>query len=107
MTATILAKDRFNNPIQALQPSTVQNIVTGTGASVAVTNAFGGSTVVVRLLATYDCYVAFGTVPTATSSSMYLPSGRPEFFRVEEGAAWKVAALSVAAIGVLNIVEMT
>lgn len=109
MTQTILAKDRFNHAVQALEPGTVQNITTSTSASTATSNNLAGGTVVVRLVATTDCYVAFGLAASvsATTSSMYLPAYSVEYFRVDENAGWKVAARAVTAAGTLNVTEMT
>lgn len=107
MAIPTLARDRYNAPIQALAPGTVQNVVTATGASAATTNAMAITTGVVRVLSTTDCYLAIGTgTPAATSSSLFLPAYAVEYFRVDGGSTVKVAALAVTAAGVLNVVEM-
>lgn len=107
MTQTYLAKDRFQHPIQALEPNVVQNVSFNTSTSTATSNNLNGNTVVVRVMSTVDAYVAFGPSATASNASLYLPAFRPEWFRVDQNAGWKVAALGVAASGVLNVVEMT
>jgi hypothetical protein len=48
--------------------------------------------------------VAFGTNPTATSSSLYLPANVPEYFAVRESC--EVAVLQVSTGGTLSVVEM-
>jgi hypothetical protein len=109
MTQTYLAKDRFQHPIQALEPATVQNVTFTTGSSAATAADLSGNTVVVRLLATADCYVSVGPGGTvaATSGSMYLPAYAVEYFRVDQGVAWRVAALGVSSGGTLNVTQMT
>jgi hypothetical protein len=109
MTQTYLAKDRFHHAIQALEPNVTQNIGFTTAASSATAADFNGNTVVVRLLATADCYVALGPAATVSAStgSMYIPAYTPEYFRVEEGSTWRAAARGVVAAGTLNITEMT
>jgi hypothetical protein len=36
--------------------------------------------VVVRVVSTTDCHIAFGANPTATATSMFLPAKVPEYF---------------------------
>jgi hypothetical protein len=36
--------------------------------------------VVVRVVSTTDCHIAFGPNPTATATSMFLPAKVPEYF---------------------------
>lgn len=109
MSATILATDRFAHPIQVLEPGVVQNVAFNAASSTATTNNLQGPTVVVRLMATVDCYVACGPAASvsATTASMYLPAYMVEYFRVDANSTWKVAARGVAASGVLNVTEMT
>lgn len=76
-----------------------------TAASAVVTNAFGNGVHVVRLVSTTNCFVAFGSAPTATTSDMYLPANQPEYFVVSQGQ--KVAAIQVDAGGNLHVTEMS
>jgi ApbE superfamily uncharacterized protein (UPF0280 family) len=109
MTQTYLAKDRFQHPIQALEPNVVQNISFTTAGSTAITDNLNSNTVVIRVMATADSYVAIGPAAsvTASSASVYLPAFLPEYFRVDQNAGLKVAARGVLASGTLNVVEMT
>lgn len=109
MTQTYLAKDRFNHAIQALEPGITQNISFNAVSSTPSGADLNGDTVVIRLIPTVDCYVAVGLAATVTAStnSMLLPGLLPEYFRVDQGAGWRVAARGVAASGTLNITEMT
>ena len=109
MTQTTLAKDRFNHAIQALRPGAVQNISFTTSGSTKTGADIGSNTVVVRLVATADCYVAIGPDATvaADTSSMFLPASAVEYFRVSQAAGWRVAARGVSATGTLNVTEMT
>lgn len=57
---------------------------------------------IVRVIATQNCWLAFGTNPTAnTTTSVYLPSGAVEYFAITTG--WKIAAIQDSAAGTLNI----
>jgi hypothetical protein len=116
MTQTYLAKDRFSHAIQALLPSISQNVAYTSASSTPATNAFDASTVVIRLLATADCYVSIGlaSAVSASAGSMLLAAYVPEYFRVPEAAlnvptslTYKVGVMAVAASGTLNITEMT
>ncbi len=109
MTQTYLAKDRFHHPIQALEPNVIQNITFTNSGSAATAADFNGNTVVVRLLATADCYVALGPAATVSASTgaMYLPALTPEYFRVDQGIGMRAAARGVVAGGTLNVTEMT
>jgi hypothetical protein len=76
-------------------------------ASVAITNAVGAQTVVVRLIATTACHVNFATTPTATTSDFLLAANREEYFTIKPGQ--KVAAIkqSGGTAGILYVTEMT
>jgi hypothetical protein len=73
------------------------------GAAITTPN----NTMHVRLVATSDCWVAFGANPTAVNSgtaSILLPAGVPEYFWVYPGE--RVAVIQAAAGGFLNVAEM-
>lgn len=108
MTTTALAFDRFNNPIQALQPGVTQKITTATGASARTGAGLRQATVVVRLVATTDCYVQFGPAASvdATAASMFVVAGVPEYFRVPWNSGWGIAAIAADMAGVLHVTEM-
>ena len=76
-----------------------------TGTAAATTNAVGNSTNVVRLVATTDCYLAFGAGPTATTGSMYFPANTVEYFSVNPGNT-KISALRVNTSGTLDVTEV-
>lgn len=106
MTTITLPTDKLNNPIQAMGVGVTQSI-SFSGTSAATSNALSKNTIIVRLVATQPCFVAVGTgTPTATTSSMYLPAGVPEYFGVNGFETLKIAALQVAASGVLYVTEM-
>ena len=61
----------------------------------------------VRLVATSNCWVAFGAAPVAVASgagSIYLPAFTPEYFWVYPGE--KIAVIQDAGAGNLNIAEL-
>jgi len=78
----------------------------GATQAVAVGSASAQSAVVaasvVRLVSTTDCFVAFGSNPTAnTTTSLFLPANSPEYFQFNSGD--KVAVIQNAAAGNLYI----
>ena len=99
------AADITGFDVQAMTPGTSQAV--STSGTSAQSSALATTTRVVRLCATSDTYVAFGSNPTATSSSMLLPAYSREYFTLPGGAtAWKIAGLQVSGAGSLSIVEM-
>lgn len=73
----------------AKEPSVTSQTITYT-TSTAATTAFNDKTKFIRVIASADAYLAFGPAPTATATSLYLPSGTAEYFAVNSGE--KVAA---------------
>lgn len=107
MTTTRLAMDRYNHAIQALKPGTCQTVAY-TGTAARTTNAMSGDTLVVRLVATTDCFVLIGTgSPTAATTDMFLPGGQVEYFRVDGKDTVKISAIRSVADGSLYVTEMT
>ncbi len=114
--------DGHGNSVQAGRPYSSQTVAIG-GSSVAC-NAFQtatpgrfttagtpftapNNTRHVRLVATSDCWVSFGTAPVAVvgaSSAILLPAGIPEYFWVMPGE--RIAVIQATAAGSLNIAEM-
>ncbi len=107
MTTIVLPTDKLNRPIQAMGVGTTQTISFGP-VSFATSNALSKNTIIVRLAATAPCHVAISTgTPTASSSSMYLPAGVPEYFAVNGYETLKVAAVQNSTAGVLYVTEMS
>lgn len=65
------------------EPALVVQAVTFTTATAS--SAFGAATTMVRVVSDADCRVAFGSAPTATANSAFLPSKVPEYFAVSPG----------------------
>ena len=70
----------------------------GTSTSQVVTfttttqsTAFAADTTMVRLYSDTDCFIEFGTNPTATGEQ-FLPTGVIDFKFIPKGASFKVAA---------------
>ena len=61
--------------------------------------------VVVRVVATTDCHIAFGANPTATANSMLLPAKLPEYFICSPTD--KVAVIQDVAGGNLSVTPAT
>ena len=76
-----------------------------TGTAGTIANGFGTQTKTIRVIVTTAAYVKVGNGPTATSSDMYMPADRPEYFTVSPGQ--KVSAIQVSAGGDLHVTEMS
>lgn len=74
--------------------------ISGTTAQSA---AFAANAKTVRVCSDADCFIAFGSNPTATTSSIYLPAKVPQVFGIVGG--WKVAVIGTS--GNLYITEAT
>ena len=117
-----IKSDQHGFEVQAARPALSQNVAigvasvqslafsTGPVGSYAVGPVSGvpittpNNTLHVRLVATSDCYVAFGANPTAVvGTSMLIPAMTPEYFWVLPGE--KLAVLQASAAGTLNITE--
>lgn len=76
-----------------------------TDSSVAISNAVGDTTRIVRLYATEACHIAFGPSPTATTSDPPLAANTPEYLEVQPGVD-RVAAIRVTTSGTLHVTEV-
>ena len=81
-----------------------QNLTTG-AASARIASPLGNGTIIVRLMATTDCYIKIGdsTVVADTTTSTYVAALIPEYIQVRPGQF--IAAIQVALAGLLNITE--
>lgn len=100
---SLLKRDSDGRVMPVLAVGTTQKKAF-TGTSAAIDNPISGDCNVVRLLATTDCHVAFGTAPTATTSSMPLTANIPEIVAVVPGS--KVAAIQQSEGGDLYVTEL-
>lgn len=92
------------NSFQAILPGTSQAV--SVSGSSAQSSALTSGASIMRLVSTTDCYVAFGTNPTATTSSLFLPANVPEYFGIpssNQNETWKVAVIQSTASGTLNV----
>ncbi len=83
--------------LPVIRPGATQKVTVGSASTASDVVATG----VVRLLATTDCHVAFGSAPVADASCLFLPANMPEYFAC--GTSDKVAAIRDAADGFLYI----
>lgn len=92
------------NTFDAIFPGTSQKVAFSSVSSQSA--ALGSSTTLVRVMASQNCYLAFGANPTATTStSLFLPTGVIEKFGVT--SATKIAVIRDSADGNLYITEAT
>lgn len=79
-----LVHDASGSPVQGAFHPTVDTQLITIGATTAKNaNALTGVEIV-RLIATGNCHVKFGNITVeATSSDMYLASGREEYFNLQ------------------------
>lgn len=96
-----LARDINGQFVQALTVVTPQRV--SVGAASAQSAVFGATTRVVRVAASTDCHIAFGTNPTATTTSTYLPAGAVDYFAVEAGQ--RAAVIRATVDGFVSVVE--
>jgi len=91
--------------ISALEIGTEQTISVAS-SSAATSNAFAGDSLIVRVVSTTDCHLAFAASPTATTSNTYLPANQVEYFKVPVPGTSKLAAIRANADGTLYVTEM-
>jgi hypothetical protein len=96
-----ISSGAFEPAFQAIIPGASQ--VVAIGASSADSTVLGTNTTVVRLTSDQPCFVAFGSTPTATTSSHYLPANVPGLFGVYPGT--KIAVIESGSMGSLYISE--
>jgi hypothetical protein len=77
----------------AMQPPVTTQTVDYSGG-VASSASFNAQTSLVRIHTDSICSIAFGTAPTATTSSARLPADTTEYFYVTPGTSLKVSAIS-------------
>jgi len=119
-----IKRDQFGDPVQAARPATVQNVAIGGSSAQSTTfqtgdpgytyNADGtvnqnvqNFTQHIRVVATSNCWISFGTNPTAavggTSGSILIPAYTPEYFWVVKGE--RIAVIQDSSAGTLNVAE--
>lgn len=117
-----IKSDQHGYEVQASRPALSQTVAIGAGSVQSAPFSVGpvggysatgqpvtspNNTAHVRLVATSDCWVAFGANPTAAVGSVaaiLLPAGVPEYFWVYPGE--RVAVIQNTAAGSLNVAEM-
>lgn len=96
-----LARDKDQQVIQAMRPSTNQEVAVG-ATSTATAASFTKN--IVRLCASVDCRIVVAATPTALATSMRLPAGIVEYIAVYPGE--KLAVIRESIDGVLTVTEM-
>ena len=82
-----------------MKPTSTEKLASsGTSSQTA---AFADGIAYVRVIADADCHILFGSSPTATSSSIFIPADQPEIFKVNPGE--KVAAIGTANVSISEL----
>ena len=102
--ATLARDTRNEELIQAASPTGSTQTITTSGSSAAISTAFASATRIVRIVATEDVNIKFGSAPTATTSDPFIPANQVEYFKVTSGE--KVAAIQNSAAGTCYVTEM-
>lgn len=79
-------------PAPLVPPVAEQTVAIG-GTSTA-SSAFNARTAVVRILSDSICSIAWGTAPTATTTTARVPADVPMDFMVPVGQSFKVAVIT-------------
>ena len=79
--------------------------LTTSGGAASNSTAAGATITCFRVATRIDCYVNIGTSVTATSSSMFMPSGVVEYFKVAPGE--RVSVIAVSDEGEVTVTSMS
>lgn len=79
-------------PIPSEPP--VANQTVAIGATSTASAAFNAATAFVRIHADAICSIAFGTSPTATTTTRRMAANTTEYFKVPLGKAYKIAVIA-------------
>jgi hypothetical protein len=97
-----LPRDGDDHAIQVLAPSSIANIAV-TASSAQVTIPTGAQ--IVEIGASTDCWIVWGTNPTAANSTgMFVPKGTV-VYKVPDGAT-KIAAIQDSANGRISVTQL-
>jgi len=97
--------DNNGYPIPAFRLGTVQ--VASYDASVAISNAVGTATRLVRIACSTAAHVLISAAPTATTSHSYFPAGHVEIVAVRGGIDKVAAIIAVgSSAGVMTVTEL-
>jgi hypothetical protein len=117
-------KDQHGSDVQAARPALSQNVAIGAASAQSALFQAGGPTNVynpdgtvstsqpnntthIRVCATVNCWIAFGTNPTAVvaaSPSILIVAYTPEYFWVNHGE--RIAVIQDSSGGTLNVAEL-
>lgn len=93
--------DKNSKGYQAVIAGTQQTVSVGAGSTQS--SAFATGVRIIRVFSTQDCFLKFGSDPTATTSDCFCAGGIYQYYGVQEG--WKVAAIRSSSSGSLYICE--
>lgn len=88
-----------------MQPTGTEKETVGASSVQSDTKNNGRDYTIVRLTATVDTHIEIGANPTATTSSMLLPKGVVEYFKVNSGD--KIAHIQSSSGGDLYITTVS
>jgi hypothetical protein len=82
--------------------------VVAVGATSAQSASLNSASVALSLCANTNCWVQFGSNPTAaahTAPAFYLPAGTERRFCIDKNAVSKIAVIQDSAAGYLSLIE--
>ena len=88
------APDSNGVTMQAVKLPPLAEVFVAIGGASAQSAAFVAGTKLVRVACDAACHIAYGSNPTATTASLYLPANAVEYFGVEAGG--KIAVIAGA-----------
>lgn len=89
-----IGKDANGQFAQAASQPVLAEQTVSLSASSAQSSAVNSQTALVRLCSDVNCFVLFGTNPTATTSKMPLVAFLPEYFVIPSGKSYKIAGIT-------------
>jgi hypothetical protein len=95
MNLTTAPFRRLNGEIPQIPELATQQIAIGVGSVASA--AFNANTVLVRLNCDVICCIAWGTAPTAITTSFRMAANQTEYFSIPQGAGYKVATINALA----------
>ena len=102
-----LPRDSRSAPVQVLQPLNTRTFASDSASAIEVSTFTEGAEVI-RVIATVNTFLEFSfeTGVTATTSSMFIPAGVVEYFRIGPNQYISILGADTTETGTVYISEM-